>query len=446
MDKLKCVDLFAGCGGLSLGLKKAGFHLELAVEKSPMAAETFYHNHIERIRDEAEWAAFRARPVIEQAKSKIVVSEVASVLKSKELMDSLKAKGIDLIAGGPPCQGFSLAGLRNSDDVRNQLPWQFLEMVKELEPKAVLLENVSGISQAFRKHNKQEAPLEQLKQALSQTGIGYRVQALLLNAMHFGVPQNRPRVMLVAIREDIAQKLDIKVTDKIWKSVYDTTGTLQRPRLAPKATHTGRKIKTVKSAFAGLAEKAPNHILRKHSESTVQRFRLYQYLQANGISPKIVNVVVDPDIGIEEKKFRLQESLSSVNMPAIAPDGTVIAKSISGLIDVISGLGTKKHSQRPLSFDSPSPTILTLPDDYVHPCEPRTLSVREMARLQSFPDSFVFRAKETTGGKMRRFEVPQYTQVGNAVPPLLGEIVGRHIFDLLCLAGSLTNENLLKVG
>ena len=94
-------------------------------------------------------------------------------------------------------------------------------------------------------------------------------------------------------------------------------------------------------------------------------------------------------------------------------------------------LGTKKHSQRSLSWTSPSPTVVSLPDDYVHPERPRTLTVREMARFQSFPDSFEFRSKETTGSHRRRFEVPQYTQVGNAVPPRLGRAVGEVVFDVL---------------
>ena len=127
---LKYVDLFAGCGGLSLGLEQAGFELALAVEKSPMAAETFYHNFIERITDKDAYDRFasEATSVQDQAAKKLVVKELSAVLDCKPVLKDLKSQGIDLVAGGPPCQGFSLAGRRNPDDIRNQLPWQFLEL------------------------------------------------------------------------------------------------------------------------------------------------------------------------------------------------------------------------------------------------------------------------------------------------------------------------------
>jgi DNA (cytosine-5)-methyltransferase 1 len=94
-------------------------------------------------------------------------------------------------------------------------------------------------------------------------------------------------------------------------------------------------------------------------------------------------------------------------------------------------LKTKKHSQRPLKIDAPSPTVVSIPDDVIHPLYPRTFTVREQARFQSFPDYFEFRSKETTGGGKRKTEVPQYTQVGNAVPPLMAKVIGEHIKELL---------------
>jgi len=127
-------------------------------------------------------------------------------------------------------------------------------------------------------------------------------------------------------------------------------------------------------------------------------------------------------------------------MPAEAPDRKVIARSTEELVDTFMQLGTKKHSQRALSWTKPSPTVLSLPDDYIHPLEPRTLTVRELARFQSFPDSFEFRAKETTGSLRRRVEVPQYTQVGNAVPPKMAKAVGFAIKDALEAAQALQRK------
>jgi DNA (cytosine-5)-methyltransferase 1 len=458
----KYVDLFAGCGGLSLGLEQAGFELALAVEKSDMAAETFYHNFVERITDQADWKDFSSKDtgVLEQAKRKLVVKELGDVLDCKELLDKLKKEGIDLVAGGPPCQGFSLAGRRNPEDIRNKLPWQFLEFVEAVHPKAVIIENVSGMSQDFKKHGK-ESPFDQLRLALQQTGPGYEVQPVLLNAMHFGAPQHRPRVMLLGLRKDIAKGLGFVFSEHTWRSDYDQVGSMlfpQRPSLAPTATHFGEDILTVADAIADLnrkgyskkaniteyakemredddwmpekvkatrmAGKLANHALRKHADHIETRFRIYQYFREEGIPPKVMGIPKTPGIPDDGLKVMVSEAIQSARLPAKAPDGTVIAKSKAELVDLIMTLGTKKHSQRPLNWKSPSPTVVSLPDDYVHPEDPRTLTVREMARFQSFPDSFEFRAKETTGSLRRRFEVPQYTQVGNAVPPKMARAVG----------------------
>jgi DNA (cytosine-5)-methyltransferase 1 len=474
-EKLTYIDLFAGCGGLSLGLEKAGFSLELAVEKSDMAAETFFHNFIKRISDISEWKKFCSSetPIQKQAKEKLVVKELAEVLKCRELIRELRAKDIDLIAGGPPCQGFSMAGRRNPKDARNQLPWQFLELVEKIQPRAVLIENVAGMKQNFVKHD-EDAPFEQLRIALSQTAPGYVVQPVLLNAMHFGVPQHRPRVMLLAIRQDIADLLGITATEETWKSDYDLKGHrmfAERPKLAPKVTHRENEILRVKDAlwdlcnggyatnprsqkyshkggrFAKEAREArkwlhrhiilastpglKNHALRKHADITVQRFRLYQYLRDNGIPARVLNIPAKSSGSLASKMVLVKELLSGAKFPAKSPDKHLLARNAESLAKLIIELGTKKHSQRPLNWDEPAPTIVSLPDDFVHPSIPRTMTVRELARIQSFPDNFEFRAKETTGSLRRRFEVPQYTQVGNAVPPLLAYAVGKVLEKIL---------------
>ena len=112
-----------------------------------MAAETYYHNFVKRL-DEGEWPRFLADHTTpaEQAEHGVVVGELASVLADKSLLERLRAQDIDLVAGGPPCQGFSLAGRRNPDDIRNQLPWEFLDFVEATDPKGVIIENVSGMT------------------------------------------------------------------------------------------------------------------------------------------------------------------------------------------------------------------------------------------------------------------------------------------------------------
>ena len=459
----KSIDLFAGCGGLSLGLHRAGFENCLGIEKSPMAAETYYHNFVNRLQ-EGEWAHFlsKYKTPASQAEHGIVVGELAGVLDDKNLLTHLREQNVDLVAGGPPCQGFSLAGRRNPDDIRNKLPWEFLEFVEAVDPKSVIIENVSGMTQAFKKRGK-PSPFMELRDALTLTGVGYVVQAVHLNAKHFGAPQNRPRVMLIGVRSDIARAAGVVVHEHIWRSEYDHVPSVlfnRRPDLAPPTTHFGDDILTVADAISDLNDKGyrrmsnlpqyaedmrtetvpvdsaiqtklANHKLRKHAEHIETRFRLYQYFRDNGIKTKILGIPKDATLTDEGKRTLITEALKGARLPAMGGDKMVIAKNLKQLVEVIMLLGTKKHSQRSLSWSSPSPTVVSLPDDYVHPERPRTLTVREMARFQSFPDTFEFRSKETTGSHRRRFEVPQYTQVGNAVPPRLGRAVGEVVYEVL---------------
>jgi len=458
------VDLFAGCGGLSLGLSRAGFEHRLAVEKSDMAGETYFHNFIARI-DSDNWSSHLAAPMREQAGRGLVVGEVASLLADDGLCRKLRDEQVDLIAGGPPCQGFSLAGRRDPKDPRNELPWQFLHMVDALVPRAVILENVAGMAQRFNKRN-HDSPFEQLAKQLAATDGGYVVQQVLLNAMHYGVPQHRPRVMLIALRADIAKRLGIKSSGTLWRSSFlDELESV--PDLAPRPTTTRAGVLTVDDALWDLGshgyntadgigryaaphgayalsmrrahlevigEAAPkqveNHNLRKHAPHIAQRFALYQFFAAHGINSNILNM---PNV-LEGRALRqeVERAVAGITSPFRAPSG-VVAKDLAALVHLVCELKTKKHSQRALQGDQPSPTVVSLPDDFVHYLAPRTLTVREMARFQSFPDAFVFRSKETTGGLRRRIDVPQYTQVGNAVPPKLANAVGGRLSVLLGL-------------
>lgn len=467
------VDLFAGCGGLSLGLHRAGFRHVLAVEKSPMAGETYYHNFIRRLppgaAGAAEWREFLELATPEQAKRGLVVDEVAAVLADAEVIRRLRQMGLDLVAGGPPCQGFSMAGRRDPRDQRNQLAWQFLEFVAATNPKSVVIENVPGIGQDFVKHGS-PAPLADLSQALAQAGEGYVVQPMRLNAMHYGVPQHRPRIVIVAVRADLAQGSLAGPVLPLWSS-----GEMPTSPLCPSTG--GAPIRTVRDAlwdlvdapdgglrYAGppdhpayrsgagayafmmrtgrdwfpptIVEASPpcqplNGSHRRHSDAVRRRFELYQYLDRAGVKPSILNALARPGLRPGDTEEMAWATASALSLPARAPAGSVLAASPGELAALLLASRTKKHSQRPLRWDEPSPTVMSLPDDFVHPEYPRTLTVREMARIQSFPDLFEFRSKETTGSFRRREEVPQYTQVGNAVPPILAEAIGRTLKDFI---------------
>jgi DNA (cytosine-5)-methyltransferase 1 len=454
---MKYVDLFAGCGGLSLGLERAGFELVVAVEKSEMATETFSHNFVKPIIDSSDWKKYVHESSLEkQFENKVITRELGELLKSTNLMNKLVKEKIDIVVGGPPCQGFSLAGKRNSEDARNVLPWQFLEFVNIVNPKAVVIENVVGISRDFKD---KKAPFNQLQEALRLIGKGYVVQPVHVNAMHFGVPEHRPRLMILGLRKDIAKKKNILDSVQLWHSNFSDV-IEEIPELAPIPTVSRDNLRTVRDALAdltGIPEKKwsytgknylkeikdptlwnlrpiakkviLNNSERKHQEITKQRFELYQYLRDNGLPSKTLNI---PSAHTNKKTVQLlEELLDNCCFPATLSNGKVIAHNKKELIELVTKLKTKKHSQRPLHWNKPSPTVVTLPDDYVHPDEPRIFTVRELARLQSFPDSFEFKSKETTGSERRRTEVPQYSQVGNAVAPLLAYSVAKKFYGIL---------------
>jgi len=461
---MQYIDLFAGCGGLSLGFESVGFKLGLAVEKSPMASETFYHNLIKPLDTDASWKAYLNQSNEKKIETGLYVGETISLLENKELMAQLKEKMplTDLIVGGPPCQGFSMAGKRNPKDHRNELPWQFLEYVEIFKPKAVLMENVVGMRRHFNKH-KEDSPFQKIKKVLEE-GVGhsndspeYIVQELQLNAMHYGVPQHRPRVFLLGIRKDIAEKKSLTTTSDIWfssdffkgdlgsplcplptikeddiLSVYDAIGDLYDDNTGSKYLNTLNKKSAFKKVIKHKKEELSNHNLRNHSDKIKKRFRLYQYFSEQGISTKVFNIASKYNTTYDKVYYHeIENALVNAKVPAFSPDNVLIAKDKNELIDTVLELATKKHSQRPLKSIEPSPTVVSIPDDVIHPTLARTMTVREQARFQSFPDYFEFKSKETTGGAMRKVDVPQYTQVGNAVPPLMAKAIAQHIKDLI---------------
>jgi DNA (cytosine-5)-methyltransferase 1 len=451
------IDLFAGCGGLSLGFERAGAELILAVERSPMAAETFRHNLISPVKSADEWKEYVASPLSEQVSKGLLVKELQFLLDEPAQVNKLADLDVDVIAGGPPCQGFSLAGRRNPEDLRNQLPWQFLQFVEKVSPKIVVIENVVGMRHKFSA-DQPEPVFDQLQQALRETGVGYVVQAVEVNAMHYGAPQHRPRLMIIGLRQDIAESKKIFSSGKLWKSDFLDFLEEPVPAMAPIPAITSNESPNLGDALSDLlpeviAQSArskkfvsemknsaawglkaaigelKNHVRRKHTAQAAERFELYQALFSMGFDAKVISKAAVLDE--QAAKTYLLDLFKSGSFPAKTPTGKVLATSPKELATLAWNLRTKKHSQRVLPLDRVARTVVTIGDDYVHPVEPRTFTVRELARFQGFPDSFEFRSKETTGGLNRRNEVPQYSQVGNAVSPFLAKSVGELISNLL---------------
>ena len=400
------IDLYAGCGGLSLGLMGAGWQGLLAVEKDSIAFETLKHNLIDGATHQYAWPTwFPQEP-----------TPISRFIGKYHLeVEKLKGK-ITLLAGGPPCQGFSMAGKRNKKDPRNQLFKKYVEIVKVTRPPLLLLENVRGIGIAHRKKSDQKRrgpgrpPLpfsQKIKRTLESNG--YKVFPRLVKAVDFGVPQLRPRFIIIAIDENFLSS----------HQEFDPFAKLDEIR----RTFLEERELSVDSPVS--AEEAL-------SDLQVQGRELIECIDSRGFR----QISYDKPVTHYQKLLHGSMNGTAPNSLRLARHRPEIVKRFQGILDSCrrgvqlnhhdrERLGLKKKCTVPLDPKKPSHTLTTLPDDLLHYSEPRILNVREYARLQSFPDWYEFKGKYTTGGDRRVHECPRYTQVGNAVPPFLAECLGR---------------------
>lgn len=395
------IDLFAGCGGLSLGLSNAGFSTMFAVEAHADAFDTYRSNLIDKRNLHANWPEWLE---MQAWQAQDILSHHATNLAE------LNGK-IDLIAGGPPCQGFSMNGLRRPDDPRSKMVEVYLEYVKIIRPRLVLLENVVGFRSM--RHRTGGTYSDYVKRELE--GLGYETWSDIIRAADWGVPQRRPRFVLIA-----ATKGSIPGVDP-----------LQRLRVARKTFLTVRGLgpgdTTTKDAISDFEEinYEPDldiewgHMGFKSLKRSANPESPYQSLmRAHGPNdPSDLRLPRHSATSVERMRDILQNCERGV---CLRPADRL-------------RLGIKKRSTTPLDPNGPSPTISTLPDDFVHYARPRSMTVREHARLQSFPDWFSFKGPYTTGGSRRRDACPKFTQVGNAVPPLLAEALGEMLAGLLAI-------------
>jgi DNA (cytosine-5)-methyltransferase 1 len=320
----------------------------------------------------------------------------------------------------------------------------------------VVIENVVGMRHKFSDQDNLTV-FEQLVIALRETSPGYVVQAVQVDASHYGAPQHRPRLMIIGVRNDVANNKKWASTENLWISDFAENLKQELPDLAPIPLAKAESERTVGHALSDLLPKKignlwiqtrllkeqqdpsiwgltkatggslANQNPRSHSSETRLRFGLYQYLADSKVNARILGLPTR-ESGSELKEMILKE-IATCKYPARNRLGEVLANNETELIELIIRLKTKKHSQRVLELSQPARTVVTIGDDYVHPVEPRVFTVRELARFQGFPNDFVFKAKETTGGQSRKTDVPQYSQVGNAVSPYMafavGELVAR---------------------
>lgn len=405
------IDLFAGAGCLSLGLMHDGWRGLFAVEKNPMAFETLSHNLINGTRGPTyHWPGWFPR-------GPHSVGEVAGTYHEQLLR--LRGK-VTMIVGGPPCQGFSLAGKRDKRDARNSLFKDYMRIVEAVQPLFILLENVHGIAVAFDKKaharrvkaGKPPIPYSQ-RIAWAIEKAGYEVRAGLLRAVDFGVPQFRPRYFLIAARRGVSPSLESN-------SPFEALEALREEFLLSKGLSVDRPT-SVREAISDL-EAAHGKIPCVDSRGFEQGAYSpptthYQRLMRGDLGEA-------PPDSHRLAKHRLGTVKRFAEILATCRRGVQLNTSDR------ERFGLKKQCTVPLHPDRPSHTLTTLPDDIIHYSEARILTVREYARLQSIPDWFQFRGTYTTGGDRRAYQCPRYTQAGNAVPPFLGEAIGAFFTDL----------------
>lgn len=384
---LKSVDFFSGAGGLSCGLQMAGFESILGSDIHPIYANTFATNHPETL----------------------VITRDIRELSEQDILDltGLKPGELDLIAGGPPCQGFSInAPVRSLDDQRNHLFKDYLRIAEILRPKAIVIENVPGLV-SLGKGTVVEAIYKHLK------GMGYTVGHKILFAGHYGVPQMRYRTIFIALRD--GGKVEFPEPTHFAQGVANFTGAKELcMKISPLFSQHLQKQVTVWDAISDLPELKPGEALHGTNYSLRPQSALQSLLreEADGIYNHACAKLGKANL--ERLKY-IPQGGSWRDIPhELLPEGLKRARRSDH---------TKRYGR--LHPDALCSTILTKCDphwgSFFHPTQDRAISVREAARIQTFPDHYVF-----TGNLTEQFE-----QVGNAVPPLMAKAIGEQIKQLI---------------
>jgi DNA (cytosine-5)-methyltransferase 1 len=411
---LNCVDLFAGCGGLSLGLEMAGFTPLLFSELNHSAAETYMANRREM--------------------DIIPVGDIYNLtdveLKIKQVF--WKQRGIeeiDLVCGGPPCQGYSGIGHRRTFDLNkedipsNHLFKEMIRVIRCLRPRIFLFENVKGILQGRWTPAGQKGEIfRDVLNGFKELG-DYHIKWDLVYAKDYGVPQNRPRVLMVGIRDDVLR--DAFQMTLFEDKPFDEPSAVQDGFLPRPNGDSPPSIPDLLSDLEDPEYLRQEKLLATKKYPSAARTPIQRWLRTTR------------DGKLLGKGSPLREQEYSAHKPYVRDK---FAKMIANGGEIPEEYKTKKFAQRvfPQEWNAGGPNITatSLPDDYVHYNQPRTPSVREWARIQTFPDWYEFCGSRTTGGRRRAGDpdagiwdrdVPRYTQIGNAVPVLLARKIGSHL-------------------
>lgn len=398
---LKSIDLFAGCGGLSLGLHYAGWDGLFAIERDPMAFSTLQNNFLE---SGAPYRSFEAWPDW-LPKQNHDIKEFLASDAVREHLASLRGS-VDLMAGGPPCQGFSVGGRRDGTDERNDLVFHMLDAVELVQPKIVVIENVEGIARPFvaRPGEAKASAAERVLQELKR--LGYTGTVHVVRSEDFGVPQYRRRVVIVGFRDVSATPGQVK---KLFAEALEH------------AAHRVREAwKLGKGEISALDALNDLHGGARVTCPDSEKYESALYTKARSAYAAAMRRGV-PNTAVPnshrfsvhgERIHKLYSLAHETQQPGRLSKEFMLAN------------GTKKDKKVLIDAALPVSTITTHPDEFIHFAEPRNITVREMARLQSFPDDFTFHGRYTINGPRRRYDVARCSQVGNAVPPLMAQGIG----------------------
>lgn len=350
------IELFAGAGGLSIGLEKAGIHVVIANEIMPDFAATLARNHPE---------------------TKVINEDVHKIDFSEEL-SKLGLKSVDVLSGGPPCQGFSTIGSKNRKDPRNSLFYEYLRAVAETKPKYTIFENVSGFKRLYN-GSAYKTLIEEMNE------LGYMTACQILNAADYGAPQIRYRTIVLGWRKELP------------------------PLTFPKPTYgtkSGNPYVTLMDAIGDLPPLEAGESVTKYANPPTTAYQ--RRMRGN------------QDVLLEHNAANYGAKMQEI-LHLIPAGGC-----IKDLPERLRPMSAYSNTYARLLPNIPSPTITRnfgTPSSSrcVHPYQARALSTREGARLQGFPDDYIF-----IGGKQSK-----NLQIGNAVPPILGEAIAKMVRDAL---------------
>ena len=346
MGKYNAIDLFCGCGGLSYGFEQAGFNILLGIDNDAKALETFEFNH-------------------KNAKS--ICGDITEIHYETDIKPLVGDNKIDVIIGGPPCQGMSLSGPRKFDDPRNKLYLSYIRLVDEIRPKMFVIENVPGLVGLFGGQIK-DSIIEKFEK------MGYYIQYKILCASDYGVPQSRRRVVFIGSRIGSFEYPKIQEKQVTCKMALSDLPPLIDELGEETMQYASRPKNDYQKLMRERSKEVRNHVAASHSDKV----------------KKIISLVPDggnykdlPEKYIHSRNFHVAWTRFASNKPA--------------------------------------PTIDTGHRHHFHYEYNRVPTVRECARLQSFPDDFVFLGNKTQ----------QFRQVGNAVPPIMAERIADKIVEAL---------------